>query len=235
VIDALARCRAQWYRCRTAIIIALASSFIAGVGVFVGLTLIHQTDRNATKLEHKADKARVNSVENKAEVAKTQATKTAKTANRARKDSRAVIRYLQGKQGIPGVPGHNGVKGAPGPQGLRGESGAAGRPPTATEVDAAVRRYCSVDGRCAASQSAMVAAITTFCQVHNCRGPQGERGPQGLPGAVGQAGADGDPSPDGFSATLPNGTLTCVGAGRDAVGRPTYTCTGTATSPPPAP
>lgn len=60
--------------------------------------------------------------------------------------------------------GDQGVEGPQGEQGVQGAQGAQGPPPSDTQVDAAVERYCDADGDGVADR---------------CRGPQGPQGEQG--------------------------------------------------------
>lgn len=96
---------------------------------------------------------------------------------------------VQARGEVPVAPPAETVTGEPARDGVDGRDGQDGRPPTATEVLAAVATYCELRISCVGQPGADSAVP----------GPPGEsiKGDPGADGAAGRDGTDGQPGTDG--------------------------------------
>jgi hypothetical protein len=103
---------------------------------------------------------------------------------------------------IEGPPGPPGAKGRPGDPGV---PGAAGRPPTASEIAAAVAAYCEANDDCRgpAGVSGETVVGPPGPAGESIQGPPGVVGPQGPSGETGATGPPGPPGPAGQNGTTP--------------------------------
>lgn len=202
--------KSKW---RAPLILMVASSLVAGLGVFVLVRVLAGQEENERAIEQTDKTARKATVKN--EEAEDKAT-------RADRLSKEIIRYLRGQDGIDGVPGRNGVDGSRGPGGLRGRpgrpgsDGAVGRPgeqgiPGIPGSDGRNGIDCT-DGR-DASQDQVNASVTALCASRSDGCAAGPAGATGATGATGPAGADGAPGPQGAPGTTTTVFVYCTAPG----------------------
>lgn len=97
----------------------------------------------------------------------------------------------------------------PGPQGPRGETGPG---PSAAEVELAVASWCAPRHDCTPTATQVAAAVRVYCSGTACQGPRGSSGPTGSPGSPGATGSSGAQGPPPTSDQIADAVATYCGA-----------------------